>query len=210
MNTLLLRTLILLSVAVAAAVAHSWNTTVVLNLEPQDEVDWEEVDRQLAAKTAEPGQPAEEQTAGAPEKPAETPEPPPKRVGADAAPGDPYITVERARQLYDLQYLGHRQVIFLDARARAQYESGHIAGAISLPAGDFGAMIPAKATTWLPGTAIVIYCQGEECSDSHDVARRLQGANLDISPILILKAGYPAWAEAGHPISAGPDVGWDL
>jgi rhodanese-related sulfurtransferase len=226
MQTLLLRALLLAFVAAALAVAHSWNTGVLLHLKPQ-EVDWKEVEAQLAAQK---GGQAAQQSPGSAEQPAEQPVEQPR--GADeplavAPPANPaagqteprptpasgdggnYVTVERARQLFDAQFLGHRQIVFIDARARDIFQQGHIEGAMSLPAGELGAILPAKVRNYLSGAVVVIYCQGADCHDSHDVAKRLQAANIDISPIFIFNDGYPAWTAAGHPTMAGPEVGFD-
>jgi rhodanese-related sulfurtransferase len=220
MQTLFLRTFILLFIALAVGAAHSWNTGLTLHLQDQDEFDWASLDasgepepspgglgEDAAAPDASPAVPVTE----SPERPRQTTEAQAEGSRAEASPGDPYVSVERARRLFDLEFLADgSQVIFIDARARSEFEKGHIERAMSLPAGDFGGRIPAKARDWLPGSTIVIYCQGEECTDSHDVARRLQTANIGIVRIFIFKAGYPAWVEAGHPTATGPDLQWDL
>jgi rhodanese-related sulfurtransferase len=225
MQTLLLRALVLLFIAMAIAAAHSWKTGVVLHFKPRQTVDLaaalradEERASSAAGAAALTGGEEEPESAlvnvspAAVETPAaapQTPELPDTQPPSEASASDSYITVEQARQLFDRQFLAGRQVVFIDARARNYYEQGHIEGAMSLPVGEYGAATPRKVRDYLPGTTVVIYCQGEQCSDSHDLAKRLQHSNLDIAPILILKAGYPAWAEAGHPIMTGPEVGWD-
>jgi rhodanese-related sulfurtransferase len=237
MQTLLLRALLLAFIAVTLAAAHSWNTGVLLHLKPEAEFDWKQLEAQQNARqggdaTKEPlpptgegsepaagadpapvatpvetpaGQAEPAQTAGTPEQPQQAE---PQQQAPPAADGN-YITVERARQLFDAQFVGNRQVVFIDARARDIFEKGHVEGAMSLPAGELGPMLPAKVRNYLTGALVVIYCQGAECSDSHDVAKRLQAANIDIKPIFIFRDGYPAWVAAGHPTMAGPEVGWE-
>lgn len=231
MQTLLFRMFILAFLALAIGAAHSWNTGVLVRLKKQEPVDWSAVTPRLAPEqtdrkppdaepTREPvrgtaSQPDPGSDAARPPEPSgtqTTPAPPPAQPPQPAAQGEGddshYVTVEQAYRLFNA-YIGPRQVIFIDARARSEFEKGHIEGAMSLPAGEFGgAGIPAKARNYLPGNAVVIYCQGAECHDSHDVAKRLQAANLDISPILIFKDGYPAWTAAGHPTMTGPDILW--
>jgi rhodanese-related sulfurtransferase len=231
MQKLLFRALVLAFVAGGFAVAHSWNTGVLLHLKPQEEFDWAAFDAQRAADEAAKANAAAQQPPGGaggsgadrqpdpapvvvtpePVRPQQQVEPSPGAGQAAQAAADSgnYVTVERARQLFDVQYLGSRQVVFIDARARDVFQKGHVENAMSLPAGELGPILPSKVRNYLTGAAVVIYCQGAECTDSHDVAKRLQAANIDISPIFIFKDGYPAWVTAGHPTMTGPEVGWE-
>lgn len=223
MQTLVLRTFIMIFVALGLAAALSWNTGVQLRVQPQGTSAEFEARIEQARKerlqqqnvVIDPAQPAGETQRTPEEAPAAPDNAVESTVGgepAGEAPGtsgeDNYVTVERAHELFELEFVGPSQVIFIDARARAEFEKGHIRGAMSLPAGEFGPRTPQKAQDYLPGSIVVIYCQGADCHDSHDVAIRLQQAKLPIERILIFKAGFPAWVEAGHPVSTGPDVVW--
>lgn len=102
------------------------------------------------------------------------------------------IELPAARALHD------QGALFVDARDPADYEAGHIKGAVSLPArevwdrlADFQAAHPAQ-------TPIVAYCSGRECSDSHDLARDLRDAGyLDVK---VFVDGYPVWKGEGLPV----------
>lgn len=216
MQTLLLRAFVLVFLAMGIATACSWNTGIQLHLQPTDrealQRDLEKARAERAALAAanqtvpvienSEASPGTDLATGDPVGPKpETPEEKP-------AEASPYVTTEEAHELFEFQFVGPSQVIFLDARARNEFEKGHIPGAMSLPAGDFGAAVPRKARDYLPGNIVVIYCQGADCHDSHDVAKRLQQANMQVAQILIFKDGYPAWVAAGHPTNTGPDNLW--
>lgn len=89
---------------------------------------------------------------------------------------------------------------FLDARRPVEYAAGHIEGAFLMPSNrvmtaegqEDLAMIPLDAT-------IVIYCVGGDCDSSENTKIRLQ--DMDYRNILIMKAGYDDWVNAGHPIT---------
>jgi 3-mercaptopyruvate sulfurtransferase SseA len=44
----------------------------------------------------------------------------------------------------------------------------------------------------------VIYCSGDECGSSEDLAYELQGEGF--SNLLVFKGGWTAWNSSGHPI----------
>ena len=53
---------------------------------------------------------------------------------------------------------------------------------------------------------IVIYCGGGDCDASHNLAQFL--GLVGYNKCLIMKVGYPAWAQAGHPTATGkPEIG---
>lgn len=102
-------------------------------------------------------------------------------------------TVDRARRLYD-----RGEYIFVDARARDDYEQGHIKGAVSLPLGQFEEEIAAFLASYPPKTSIVTYCSGRTCEDSHQLAEYLMAAGYDNIGVFI--DGFPGWEAEGHPI----------
>ncbi len=117
--------------------------------------------------------------------------PQPRKLGLE-------ITLQDA---LDLQKIG---AVFIDARHRPEYEQGHIAGAFLLPADMFDAGRP-DALNYIDQNAfLIIYCSGGECDASHNTAKMLQQAGF--MKTHILKEGYPAWKDGGHPIATGkPD-----
>jgi rhodanese-related sulfurtransferase len=154
--------------------------------------------------TTEPQKPVQP-PGEAPAKPAEAPKVDPPPVSEEAAKPAPnyFITIEKAKELFDR---GKRNgsVYFVDARNPEQYAQGHVAGAMSILPGAFGGPIR-KATEYLPGMTVVVYCVGRDCTDSEAVMLGLQNLKKSIGPIYIMHDGYQAWADAGHPTERGAD-----
>lgn len=93
------------------------------------------------------------------------------------------------------------EVLVVDARARVEFVTGHIAGAVSVPAGDDESIRTALPT--LRGAATVItYCEiVEACSCADELATRL--VEEGIRDVRVLAGGLQAWLAAGHPAEAG-------
>jgi rhodanese-related sulfurtransferase len=91
--------------------------------------------------------------------------------------------------------------IFLDARAPADYQAGHIANAFSLPAESFAEHFANVATYLAPDSAIVCYCDGVQCDLSHQLAEKLRDNGF--KNIHILKNAWTEWKKAGYPTGTG-------
>jgi len=90
---------------------------------------------------------------------------------------------------------------FLDARLPVDYEAGHIAGALNLPSEQFSIRFPSVAPLLTPHTPIVVYCDGEKCELSHELALRLR--QLGFQDVRILINGWTVWRDAGQPTQQG-------
>ncbi|HBF43845.1 MAG TPA: hypothetical protein DDW42_09530 [Desulfobacteraceae bacterium] len=88
--------------------------------------------------------------------------------------------------------------VFVDARSRKDYEAGHIKGATSLPLGQFDGYIEAFFVQYPAETAIITYCSGRTCEDSHRLAQLLM--HFGYTKINILLDGYLGWETEGYPI----------
>ncbi len=93
--------------------------------------------------------------------------------------------------------------LFIDARPAEQYAAGHIPGAISLPAQDFDKVFPAVADKIEASPFLVVYCEGEECSDSIHVAERL--VEFGFLGTRVMVDGFRIWANAGNPVAKGAE-----
>jgi rhodanese-related sulfurtransferase len=93
-------------------------------------------------------------------------------------------------------------VVFVDARERAAFESGHVEGALSL-AFD-GATVPEPMLAMLRGARLVVtYCDtAGGCATSTRLARALVDAGL--TDVRVLEGGMPGWLESGYAAEAGP------
>ena len=87
--------------------------------------------------------------------------------------------------------------VFIDARDSEDYESGHIENAMNIPYDyyeDYEDVINGLDDSGI----YIIYCSGEECSLSIDLADYLYNEKL-IDKLLIFEGGWPQWRGAGYP-----------
>ena len=101
--------------------------------------------------------------------------------------------VALAKKLYDSQ-----KFTFVDARSAEDYDEGHIKGAVSLPVGQFDEKIEAFLEQYPPEKAIITYCSGRTCEDSHRLAQLLLA--FGYTEINVFIDGYPGWKAEGYPI----------
>lgn len=86
-----------------------------------------------------------------------------------------------------------QSILWLDARPAADYDRGHIPGALPLRPGGWDAEFPAAIDRWQPGCKVVVYCRSDSCETSEAVARRLIEAT-QWSNVYVLEGGWEAWA----------------
>tara|TARA_B100000315_G_C14263918_1_gene445488 strand:- start:154 stop:636 length:483 start_codon:yes stop_codon:yes gene_type:complete len=87
--------------------------------------------------------------------------------------------------------------IFIDARDPEDFKSGHIQNAINIPYDyyeDYEDVIDGLDDL----SIYIIYCSGDECSLSIDLADYLYNEKL-IDKLLIFEGGWPEWRDAGYP-----------
>lgn len=99
------------------------------------------------------------------------------------------------------RFFDARGALFLDARDPAEFQAGHIPGALRLT--NTEAQNEPERVKALPvqGRPIIAYCEGGTCEASLDLARTLIAAGH--SKVLVYMGGYPEWAAAGHPVERG-------
>lgn len=105
------------------------------------------------------------------------------------------IQIAAVKRLFD-----HDAALIVDARERQEYETGHIAGALSLP---YVEMTPDRIEAIDPGgRPIITYCD-PDCEVSMDLAWEfvLQGGHRKV---LVFVGGFPEWKAAGFEIETGP------
>jgi len=100
------------------------------------------------------------------------------------------VTLQQAQALWN-----SGTAFFLDARAPADYQAGHIAGALSLPIDDFDDHYPQVQPMLTPDTTIVAYCDGEDCDLSHRLMDRLR--ELGYHNVRLMVNGWTTWHTAG-------------
>ena len=113
--------------------------------------------------------------------------------GAEEGKPTEIDSVAQAKYIFDKD-----EVLFVDARSQNDYENGHIPGAVSLPVGQFEERIESFLNRYPPEQAIVTYCSGRTCEDSHDLAQFL--SDVGFTNVRIFIDGFPGWEAEGYPI----------
>jgi len=89
------------------------------------------------------------------------------------------------------------RALFIDAREADEYYPGHIVGAIHLPYQAF--MDSLSYLDTLPkDTLLIVYCDGEDCSASLELAGDL--LLMGFTQVRSYFGGWQAWSEAGYPV----------
>ena len=102
------------------------------------------------------------------------------------------VDLEFAKYLFD-----DNSAVFIDARDAEDYEAGHIENAINIPF-DYYEDYEEVMDGLNDAGIYIIYCSGEECSLSIDLADYLYTDKL-IDKLLIFEGGWPQWRDAGYP-----------
>ena len=119
-------------------------------------------------------------------------------ISANAA-GDETYRIAEIDQVTDAAKIFYDDdTLFVDARSTADYQSGHIPGAISLPVGQFDEQIESFLKRYPPNQPIVTYCSGQTFEDSHHLARLL--LDTGFSEVRVFINGFAGWEAAGYPI----------
>lgn len=107
------------------------------------------------------------------------------------------ISVDEAMKLYE-----SGKALFVDARDRASFLKGHIQGAVNVPWQN-GDEAMDRLLEIFPGpeTIIVTYCDGEGCTLSTLLARRL--LDMGLPHVRVLPNGWTTWKGRGLPVSQG-------
>ena len=100
------------------------------------------------------------------------------------------ITLDQALELYQ------KGTVFVDAREPEYYQEGHIKGSWNIP--FFLELVFKLDSLQGKDAPMVIYCSGEECGSSEDLAYELQAEGF--SNLLVFKGGWTAWNTSGYPI----------
>lgn len=100
----------------------------------------------------------------------------------------------RMGELFDRLRAG--DVVVLDVRPPEEYESGHIAGARSMPLDE----LEARLAEVPRDTEIVAYCRGPYCVFAVEAVECLR---LHGRPARRLDLGFPDWQAAGLPVERG-------
>jgi len=99
------------------------------------------------------------------------------------------------------RFFAARAALFVDARDPAEYEAGHIPGAVRLTNPEANTDPEKIKALPVEGRPIICYCEGGACEASLDLARTLIEAGY--KKVLVYMGGFPEWSAAGQPVEKG-------
>lgn len=122
----------------------------------------------------------------------------PAQAAAPAGEAVPMpIGLMQVKELHDA-----KEAVIVDARSRASFAEGHIAGAVLLPVEEARKTPPFPAGIKIPKDAtIIVYCNGFSCHDSMEVGKVLMQAGY--ASVYVYEGGFPEWRDAGYPVATG-------
>ena len=103
------------------------------------------------------------------------------------------ISIEDAVRLHQ-----KNGAIFADSRHAADFEAGHIQGAVHLYAADQEIWLSDLLAATDPATPIITYCDGEDCLLAQSLAEVLFFNGFD--NVHYLKNGWARWRDGGFPV----------
>jgi rhodanese-related sulfurtransferase len=103
------------------------------------------------------------------------------------------ISIDEAARLFT-----EKSAVFADARHQADFDAGHIKGAVNLYAANQDAWLSDFLASTDPATVVVAYCDGEDCHLAPQLAEILSFSGFD--QVRYLKNGWTRWREAGLPV----------
>ncbi|MCB1233799.1 MAG: rhodanese-like domain-containing protein [Verrucomicrobiae bacterium] len=85
-------------------------------------------------------------------------------------------------------------IVWIDARSAAEFEKGHVPGAILLTEDGWGEQVAANIDRLQEamGRPVIVYCDGSGCERSRHIAERLR-QTVGLEPVYVLKGD---WREA--------------
>jgi rhodanese-related sulfurtransferase len=93
--------------------------------------------------------------------------------------------------------------ILIDARTKAEYDEGHIPGAILIDYYELGRYLNDLLPTLDPARRTVVYCYGPDFEDAELLARELY--MLGFTDLHVYKGGFEDWTNSGRETEGGTD-----
>lgn len=84
------------------------------------------------------------------------------------------------------------EMLWVDARSRAEFERGHIPGAVLLNAAEWERQLDPFLDAWRRELKVVVYCSSANCDASQQIASRLKN-EAQIANVFVLKGGWETW-----------------
>ena len=139
---------------------------------------------------------------------APTAAPTPKPLYVDYQPPDwakakEHVTLDMAKKMAK-----DKGVLFCDARAKVEYDQGHIPGAIPLPTGEFDKYYNQHLKRIQKAKKLVTYCHGVGCRLSEKSANSL--VDKGHKNVAVFFGGWPQWSEHKLPVEVGDTFASDV
>jgi rhodanese-related sulfurtransferase len=97
-----------------------------------------------------------------------------------------------------VRFYNEEKAVFADARHAADYDAGHIRGAVHLSVADQDIWLDAFLEATDPATMIVTYCDGDDCHLAPALSELLYLNGF--RNVRYLKNGWTRWRQAGFPV----------
>ncbi|HWX22796.1 MAG TPA: rhodanese-like domain-containing protein [Candidatus Binatia bacterium] len=123
--------------------------------------------------------------------------PSPATAALAPAPAVPSLTWPETSKL-----LSAGQIVLVDARAAVYYQTEHVPGAVSLPAGSPPADLSAFAAKYPRNTALVVYCGSLKCPLSHQLVAVLTG-QLGYTNVREIPGGFAEYRQFEAQVAKG-------
>jgi ArsR family transcriptional regulator len=106
---------------------------------------------------------------------------------------DGAVTLAEMKRLYD-----DGLVYIIDARDPAEYDEGHIPGAINVPYDRLPEYLDMLSSEVPMDGDVIVYCRGPECDFSDQLATELK--ILGYQHVRVFSGGWEYWTAAGYPV----------
>ena len=106
-----------------------------------------------------------------------------------------FITLGEAEGLFS-----EGEALFIDSRPKEAFQTGHILGAVNIPFEEYKKEEALDLIFLPPEGTVVIYCDGNECNSSVELAKVLHKKGL--LDIKIFFGGWIEWTREGLPVSS--------
>ncbi|ACL73042.1 transcriptional regulator, ArsR family [Thioalkalivibrio sulfidiphilus HL-EbGr7] len=92
-----------------------------------------------------------------------------------------------------LERIRRGEVTVVDVRPEAEFQAGHVPGAINIPLDE----LEARLGQLDPGREVIAYCRGPYCVLAYDAVHNLREKGFRARR---MEDGYPEWKNAGLPV----------
>jgi len=123
-------------------------------------------------------------------------------TAANGPAANPVPTVPTLTWPETSKLLAAGQIVLVDARAAVYYQTEHVPGAVSLPAGSPPAELAAFAAKYPKDTALVVHCGSLQCPLSNQLVAVLTG-QLGYKNVRVMPGGFAEYRQFQSQVAKG-------